>query len=108
MLNKILSDNKDWILEGVYFQDWILPVVEQADKIIILKTPRYVRQFRIIRRSLRRALHFEPKKHKENPITLGKLLHWSHFYETKYLPILLEKVEKCGKKCEILTKQTKR
>lgn len=28
LLNKILSENKDWILEGVYFQDWIIPVIE--------------------------------------------------------------------------------
>ena len=104
LLNKILSENKDWILEGVYFQDWIIPVVEQADKIIVLKTPRRIRQIRIIRRSFRRAFHLEPKKHKENPIVLGKLLHWSHFYETKYLPLLLEKVKKAGKECEILTK----
>ena len=102
LLNKILTENKNWILEGVYFQDWIIPVVEQADKIIILKPSRWLRQWRIIRRSMRRALHIDPKKHKENPIVLWNLLSWSHVYETKYLPILMEKVQRFGKECEII------
>ena len=71
-----------------------IPVIEQADKVIILKPPRRLRQFRIIKRSLCRMFHVEPKKHRENPITLFRLLGWSHEYEKKYLPILLEKTKK--------------
>lgn len=81
LLNKILSEHKNWILEGVYFQDWIIPVIEQADEIIILKPSRHLRQFRIIKRSFRRMLHIEPKKHRENLITLFRLLKWSQEYE---------------------------
>lgn len=102
MLNQILSENKDWILEGVYFQDWIIPVIEQADKVIILKPPRRLRQYRIIKRSIRRMFHIEPKKHRENPITLFRLLRWSHEYEKKYLPILLEKAKKENKPVEMI------
>ena len=107
LLNQILSENKDWILEGVYFQDWIIPVIEQADKVIILKPPRRLRQFRIIKRSIRRMFHIEPKKHRENPITLFRLLRWSHEYEKKYLPILLEKTKKENKPVEMIERYAK-
>ena len=104
LLNKMLLENKNWIIEGVYFQEWILPVIEQADKIIILKPPRRLRQYRIIKRSFQRMFGIKPKKHKENLIELWRLLYWSHFYETKYMPLLLEKAERFHKECKILTK----
>lgn len=28
LLNKILTENESWICEGVYFQDWITPVIQ--------------------------------------------------------------------------------
>ena len=46
--------------------------------------------------------HIEPKKHRENPITLFRLLRWSHEYEKKYLPILLEKAKKENKPVEMI------
>ena len=102
LLNELLTQNQNWILEGVYFQDWIQPVVEQADSIIILQPPRYLRQFRIIRRSLRRMLYIEPPKYRENPIALFKLLSWSHKYEKEYLPILLERIKKINKSVKFI------
>lgn len=102
LLREILSKNKNWILEGIYFQDWIMPVIKQADKIIILKPHRWLRQCRIIKRSLKYILHIEPKKHKENLVTVFKLLAWSHDYEKKYLPLLLEKAEKLKKPVEFI------
>jgi len=104
LLNKILSENENWILEGVYFQDWIQPVITQADTIIVLSPKRYLRQYRIIKRSVCRMIHIEPKKHSENPVALFKLLHWSHHYEKKYLPILLEKIKREKKNVTFIKK----
>lgn len=102
LLNKILQENDHWICEGVYFQDWIIPIIEHADKVIILQTPRYLRQFRITKRSVRRMLGFAQKKHKENFVSFYNLLSWSHDYEKKYLPILMEKLKSYKKPFEFI------
>ena len=99
--DKILSENDNWVIEGIYTKDWIIPILEHADRIIILKPSTTIRQWRIIKRSLRRMLHIEPKTHKENIVTLFKLLLWSRSYD-KYLPELLDKINKVGKKAEII------
>ena len=108
LLNKAMTENKDWILEGVYYQGWILPVIDQADKVIVLMPPLWVRQWRIIKRSFRRMLHIDPKKHRENPFALWKLLAWSREYEMKYLPQLIDTVRQKGKECEIITQTGKK
>lgn len=105
LLNNILCNNKNWICEGVYFQDWIIPVIEKADKIIILRPSSAVRQYRIIRRSFMRMMHLVPKKHKENLITLFQLLKWSWDYEDKYLPLLIERIKYFKKPYKILGKR---
>lgn len=104
LLNKILTENENWICEGVYFQDWIIPVVEQADEVIILDPPLYLRQYRIIKRSLRRLLHIEEAKFKETPKALFKLLSWNHHYNKKYLPRLMEKIHNTDTKYKIVKK----
>ena len=97
--DEILSENDNWIIEGVYFKDWIIPILEQSDKIIILKTPTIVRQWRIIKRFIKTKFNPANQKNKENIITLFRLLVWSKNYD-KHLKELLEKIEKVGKKAE--------
>ncbi|MBR3510714.1 MAG: hypothetical protein IKN73_01480 [Alphaproteobacteria bacterium] len=99
--DKILSENDNWVIEGIYTKDWIIPILEQADRIIILKPSTTVRQWRIIKRSCRRMLHIEQKTHKENVVTLFKLLVWSRSYD-KYLPELLAKIQKLNKTPEFI------
>ena len=101
--DKILDGNDNWVIEGVYTGDWIIPFIEQADKIIILKTPTWIRQYRIIRRSFRRLFRLEPRTHKESLISVLKLLYWSGQYN-KYIPELLEKVKQAHKTAEIVKK----
>ena len=98
LLNQILQNNTDWIIDGVYFQDWIIPIIEQSDKIIIVNTPKYKRQYRIIKRFLSR-IFFQKKKneHQETVKTLFKLLLWSNNYEKKYLPELIKKIKQTNK-----------
>jgi len=104
LLNKILTENENWICEGVYFQDWILPVVEKADEVIILNPPVYLRQYRIIKRSVKRLLNIEKAKFKETPKALFKLLSWNQHYNKKYLPILMDKINRTGTKYKIIRK----
>ena len=99
--DKILSENDNWVIEGIYTKDWIIPILEQSDRIIILKPSTRVRQLRILKRWLKKILGIEPKNHKENLITLFKLLHWSKSYE-QYLPELLEKIKRINKTAEFI------
>ena len=99
--DKILSENDNWVIEGVYTKDWIIPILEQSDRIIILKPSTRVRQYRIFKRWVKKILGIEPKTHKENLVTLFKLLCWSKTYE-QYLPELLEKIERINKKAEFI------
>lgn len=99
MLDKILSENDNWIIEGVYFKDWIIPILEQSDKIIIMNPSTFTRQCRIIKRSIKRW--FGKEKYKESLASMFKLLVWSRQYN-KYLPELLNKIEHTGKKAEFI------
>lgn len=103
-LKNILTQNESWICEGVYFQDWILPVVERADEVIILNPPVYLRQYRIIKRSLKRILNIEESKFKETPKALFKLLSWNQHYNKKYLPRLMDKIHNTETKYKIVRK----
>ncbi len=99
--DKILSENDSWIIEGVYVKDWIIPILEHADRIIILKPATWVRQYRIIKRSLKRIFHIEPNPYNENLITLFRLLIWSQGYN-KNIPEMMKKVKKVNKTAEII------
>ena len=99
--DKILSENPHWVIEGIYTKDWIIPILEQSDRIIILRPSKMVRQWRIIKRFFRRTLHIEQTKHKGNLISLFKLLFYSGSYD-KYLPELLEKIHKLNKTAEFI------
>lgn len=92
LLNNILTHHSNWICEGVYFQDWIIPVIEQADEVIVLQPSVWLRQYRVLRRSLRRMLGVERKKYRETPLTVCKLLSWSQVYDKKYFPLVFEKI----------------
>lgn len=104
MLAAILKKNKSWVIEGAYYKEWIHPVIEQADEVIILKTSTIKRHWRVIRRSIRRQLGFEKSKYKENMKSLWTLLKWSHVYDRDYLPHVLEKIIREKKKFVIKKK----
>lgn len=107
LLNKILTENESWICEGVYFQDWITPVIQQADIVLILKTSVLIHHYRVIKRSLRRMFHIEPQKYKETPLALFRLLCWSHVYDKKYLPQAMMKIIEAKTKYHIIKRKPK-
>lgn len=91
LLNNLLEANSSWIFEGVYFKDWIDPIVEQADKIIILAPSEWIRCYRCFRRFIKRKLGLEPSTHKETFISFCKLLQWNHHYDA-CLATFLQKI----------------
>jgi len=72
-----------WIIEGVYYQ-WLAPSFDAADVIIGLTPSIWVRHWRVIRRFILRKLGRIPSK-RESFVDLGRLLCWSHAYDTDNL-----------------------
>lgn len=51
-LNKILLSKK-WIIEGVYGENWIIPALKRADKIVWLDTPASIKLFRFLKQAVK-------------------------------------------------------
>ena len=92
ILDNLLASHSDWIFEGVYFKDWINPLIEKADKIIVLNPSKWLRCYRCIKRFLRRKFGIEHSSHKETLISFVKLIQWNHSYDS-YLIAFLQKVK---------------
>jgi adenylate kinase family enzyme len=79
-LSNILNKDK-YILEGVYYS-WLKKSFTTADIIIVINTPVYIRDFRIIKRFIKRKLGLLNSK-KETLKDLYNLLKWNHQYDIK-------------------------
>lgn len=77
LLNFVRQDG--WIIEGAYYR-WLGPSFEAASHIIVLTPPLWLRQVRIIRRSIRRRLGLESAK-KETLRDVRQLLAWNRHYD---------------------------
>ena len=82
LLGDLLKQN-DWIIEGVYYA-WCQQCFVDADRIYLLRVPRYKYRYRIIRRFLRRKLGLEQGK-KETLKSVSQLLKWADKYQTENL-----------------------
>ena len=81
-------DQEDWIIEGVYYA-WCRQCFADADRIYVLRVPRYRYRYRIIRRFLRRKLGLEQGK-KETLRSLRQLLKWADQYQNVNLAEIRE------------------
>ena len=72
-----------WIIEGVY-HSWLAPCFEAADLIIILSPSVWLRDWRILKRFLKRKLGLVGSK-KESVSDLWRLLKWNHRYDSDNL-----------------------
>jgi adenylate kinase family enzyme len=81
-LNNILK-LESWIVEGVYYR-WVEQAFNDADLIIILTTPKWIRHFRISRRFIRRKLGIITSK-KEKLRDFWDLVKWNHKFDTDNL-----------------------
>ncbi|MBN1384753.1 MAG: DNA topology modulation protein FlaR [Elusimicrobia bacterium] len=79
-LNDFL-DNSSWIVEGIYHHDWISRSFKEADIIIGLIAPVWVRDMRVIQRFLKRKMGLLQSKKKETWAGFFSLLKWNHGYD---------------------------
>ena len=72
-----------WIIEGVYYR-WLSRSFEAADLIIVLAPSVWRRDWRILKRFVKRKLSHSTSK-KETLADLWGLLTWNHSYDTDNL-----------------------
>ena len=65
-IHSFLSKHSNWIVEGAQSKDWLVPFVDSCTQVIVIDVHPFVRDLRIIRRSIRRKLGIEKSNHKEN------------------------------------------
>lgn len=49
LLEEWVSDDK-WIIDGIFWQDWVRPAFERAELIVVLDIPELTRHIRVIKR----------------------------------------------------------
>jgi adenylate kinase family enzyme len=57
-LKRIILLNS-WIIEGVFTEDWVIPALEQADKIIYIETPALTKLLRFFKKAFNRKDGFK-------------------------------------------------
>ena len=89
-LQGVLEQPK-WILEGVYCQ-WIQPAFRQADLIVILRPSVIRRDWRILRRFVKRKLGLIKSK-RESFRQFFALLRYNHGYDARSLYPAIESLQ---------------
>jgi hypothetical protein len=80
-----------WIVEGTYFQGWLRPILERADCVVILATPRRRRLVRLVRRHF---LERSPLRHAGDNLRLfASNARWGFGYERTVVPELVRRLE---------------
>lgn len=100
ILNSILASDQ-WILEGVHYK-WVLQSFADADLIIYLDTPVWIRNYRILKRFTVQKLGLEEGNYKQTFDMLRKMYGWSYNHPKKEKPEILQIVEPYHHKLLIL------
>ncbi|MBQ8251709.1 MAG: DNA topology modulation protein FlaR [Alphaproteobacteria bacterium] len=85
ILNNFLSQNKSWIIDGVYYKDWVKPIFKEVDIVYILKPNFLLSQFRCIKRDIYKWYH---KERVGGIVSLYHLLKWNIKYRYKILRVV--------------------
>jgi len=94
-LAKILA-NDSWIVEGVYYK-WLSKSFDDADIIIILNPPVYLRQWRIFKRFLfRKFIHWDFKK--ETFASFMELFWWNQKFDKDNMIRIISFISDCQRK----------
>ena len=86
-LSRIIQKNA-WITDGVYYS-WVVPAFNNADLIIIWHAPRWLRQWRIIRRFIKRRLGLVKSK-RETLVDFKNLIIYNHRFYRRKMPQIKE------------------
>jgi adenylate kinase family enzyme len=93
-LERILAQPA-WITEGVY-HSWVRSCFKEADVIIVMNAPVWLRHWRILARFVKRRVGLERSKQESVSDLLG-LLRWNHSYDGGTLVAVRRTLEELGR-----------
>lgn len=92
-----------WVTEGIFWQKWVSPLFERADKIIVLDIPARTLHYRVVKRHFKLLLAAERESYHLFLPTLIELIKLNRNYKTgplkwtmKALSTFMEKVVVCA------------
>ncbi|KYG90452.1 hypothetical protein A0U40_05630 [[Bacillus] sp. KCTC 13219] len=80
LIQQVASQNK-WVTEGAHYQHWVTPLFGQADYIIHLQPPYFIRLWRIHKRFFKQVLRLEKSNYKPTLSILRNMYKWNKSYE---------------------------
>lgn len=80
IISDIISKNKNYIIEWHYQQEWVDNIISDCELIILVKTPSYIRKYRLIKRTIIRMLWIEKTYFKSNIKTIVDLRKFDNKY----------------------------
>jgi len=85
IVEKFIHKN-DWIAEGMYRQDWLNKVLQKTDIVFILATPKNIRNYNVVKRTLKRMLGLEKSHFKSDFKILFETVKFnSEFEKERYI-----------------------
>jgi adenylate kinase family enzyme len=72
-----IIEKEAWVIEGVHYDTWVDPVLRQADLIIFLDTPSFVRKYRIVKRFIRQMIGYEKANYEPSFEMLLDMFRWT-------------------------------
>ena len=72
-------DSEKWIIEGVFYK-WLSPSFEKAEKIIVLNTSKWLRLYRVMKRTLTLLLS-KPKTYRSTISNCLKIIQFNQTYD---------------------------
>lgn len=85
ILSNFLKQNKSWIIDGVYYKDWVKPIFKEVDMVFILKPNFFLSQIRCIKRDI---IKWYQNERSGGIVSLYHLLKWNIKYRYKILPVV--------------------
>jgi adenylate kinase family enzyme len=87
-LEEIVSTKK-WIIEGAHNHPWVYKSFKNADLIIFLDTPYFVRILRIIKRYVQQILGLESANYTPSFNMFKAMFRWNRVFEKESKPKIL-------------------
>lgn len=104
--DEMLADSihsEEWVLEGIFWQPWVRPSIERAEKIIVLAIPEKTRHVRVIKRHFRLLSKASVSDYGNFLPTLLELLRHNRIYSEGPLQETLELLSGFDQKLVICT-----
>lgn len=104
--DKLLADSvfaEEWVLDGIFWQSWVRPSIERAEKIIVLAIPEKTRHVRVVKRHFRLLGKAKVGDYPNFFPTLFELLKHNRTYNEGPLQETLELLSEFDEKLSVCT-----